>query len=232
MKKTICVPLFMSTLCLSCGPAHIAPHTDRARNYEAGHYEESDHAANPGSLWPTNSRGLFADFRAYRVGDLVTISIDENASASGDANTAMDRSSEFSAGMSGTLVGGLMAALQKLDPTASSQDLIKLMSATHFTGTGQTQRDSRVKAAIAVRVKQTMPNGDLFVEGTKVIMVNTEELHIYISGVIRPEDIGQDNAVSSSLVADAQIEFSGNGQLTDNQQQGWLTRLLSAINPF
>ena len=97
---------------------------------------------------------------------------------------------------------------------------------------GQTERGSRVNASIAVRVKQSLPNGDLFVEGTKVIMINTEELHIYISGVIRPEDIQQDNSVKSSLVADAQIELAGRGALTDNQTQGWLTRLLQAINPF
>jgi flagellar L-ring protein precursor FlgH len=62
--------------------------------------------------------------------------------------------------------------------------------------------------------------------------VNDEELHIYISGVIRPEDIEQDNSVRSSLVADAQIQFSGRGSLSENNERGWLARLLSRVRPF
>jgi flagellar L-ring protein precursor FlgH len=111
-------------------------------------------------------------------------------------------------------------------------DFFQAMSSTSFDGKGDTTRSSRVQAAMAVRVKKQLPNGDLFVEGTKVLMVNEEELHIYVSGVVRPEDIAQDNSVASSVIADAQIEFVGRGVLTDNQHQGWLTRFLTQINPF
>ena len=104
-------------------------------------------------------------------------------------------------------------------------------AAVGIDGRGETTRESRVRAAIAVRVKQGLPNGDLFVEGTKVVLVNDEELHIYISGVIRPEDIEPDNSVRSSLVADAEIELTGRGALTDNQDRGWLVKLLDALNP-
>jgi flagellar L-ring protein precursor FlgH len=233
MKKL--VPLVaLSTISAACSPSHIRPHTARERDYRQGQYADSTQAASEGSLWPDNSRGLFADFRAYRIGDLVTIRIDETASATGDAATNIDRESSFGVGVGGALtgVGGLLSALQRSDPSATTEDLIRLVSSTSFSGTGSTERGSRVNASIAVRVKQTMPNSDLFVEGTKVIQINNEELHIYISGVIRPEDIQQDNSVKSSLVADAQIELTGRGALTDNQQQGWLTRLLQAVNPF
>ncbi|MEY4515424.1 MAG: hypothetical protein RLZZ450_7546, partial [Pseudomonadota bacterium] len=75
-------------------------------------------------------------------------------------------------------------------------------------------------------------NGDLFVEGTKVILINEEEVHIYVSGAIRAEDIDSTNAVSSSAIADAQIEFSGRGVLSENNQQGWFTKLFAKIRPF
>jgi flagellar L-ring protein FlgH len=77
-----------------------------------------------------------------------------------------------------------------------------------------------------------MPNGDLYVEGTKVVMINNEEYHLYVSGVIRPADVAQDNSVVSSKVADAQIEFTGRGDMADTIDRGWFTKLIDWLNPF
>jgi len=77
-----------------------------------------------------------------------------------------------------------------------------------------------------------MPNGDLFVEGTKVVMINHEEYHLYVSGVIRPSDIQMDNSVDSSLIADARVEFTGRGDINDQVERGWLTKILDFVNPF
>jgi flagellar L-ring protein precursor FlgH len=211
------------------GAAHIEPHVPRARVYDVDQYATAPRATSRGSLWPDAGRGLFADFRANRIGDIVTIRIDETANASGDASTTLDRESSMSFG--GNMLG-LGTALQRAYPDINPEELVSLMSQRHFDGSGETSRDSHVQAAIAVRVKQSLPNGDLFVEGTKVVLVNDEELHIYISGVIRPEDIEPDNSVRSSLVADAEIELTGRGALSDNQERGWLVKLLDAINPF
>ena len=224
------LPALCAALLVACGGAtHIEPHVPRARVYDADEYATAPRATSRGSLWPDAGRGLFADFRANRVGDIVTIRIDETANASGDSSTQLDRESSMSFG--GNILG-LGTALQRAYPDINPAELISLMSSRHFDGRGETSRESRVRAAIAVRVKQALPNGDLFVEGTKVVLVNDEELHIYISGVIRPEDIEPDNSVRSSLVADAQIELTGRGALTDNQERGWLVKLLDAINPF
>lgn len=223
---------FLPTLLvmMACGPQHIAPHTARVRNYELGEYEVAPEAVSEGSLWQDSSRGLFADFRATRVGDIVTVRIDESARASGDADTSLDREAEHSFGMPSLF--GFMGALQRAHPDLDPSSLMSVMSEYQFDGSGSTSRESRARGVVAVRVKRQLPNGDLFVEGTKVILINNEELHVYISGVIRPEDIEQDNSVRSSLIADAQIEFSGSGALTDNQRQGWLSRVLSKVRPF
>ena len=109
---------------------------------------------------------------------------------------------------------------------------MQLASQTEFSGKGGTERASRLRASITVRVKQVMPNGDLYVEGNKALHVNDERLHLYISGVIRWQDIETDNSVGSSRLADAEVEFVGEGVLSDNQRQGWLVRLLQKANPF
>ena len=76
------------------------------------------------------------------------------------------------------------------------------------------------------------PNGDLFVEGTKVVMINHEEYHLYVSGLIRSADIARDNSVPSSRIADAQVEFSGRGDVDDTTEKGWLAKILDTVNPF
>ncbi|MDD9933617.1 MAG: flagellar basal body L-ring protein FlgH [Myxococcales bacterium] len=214
----------------ACGPQHIRPHKPRQRNYEPGPYERAPHQVSEGSLWQDSSRSLVADFRAGRVGDLVTIRVDESPKAQGDAATEMER--DGSLGMGAPKLLGFARALSDSAPDLDTDELIDLMSQASFTGAGETSRGSRVQGSIAARVRRGLPNGDLFIEGTKVLLVNDEELHIYVSGVVRPQDIEQDNTVRSSLIADAQIEFTGRGALTDNQRQGWLSRILSAINPF
>jgi flagellar L-ring protein precursor FlgH len=127
---------------------------------------------------------------------------------------------------------GLTQVLEKAYPEIDTSKLLEFMSKSNFKGAGETSRDTHVVGSIAVRVKRVLPNGDLFVEGTKVILINDEEVHIYVSGSIRAEDIDSSNSAASSAIADAQIEFSGRGVLADNQKQGWFARLFAKIRPW
>jgi len=77
-----------------------------------------------------------------------------------------------------------------------------------------------------------LSNGNLFIEGHRVVLVNDEEHHFYISGVIRPVDIQSDNSVESGVIADAEIEFTGRGVITDKQSPGWLNRTMDYVSPF
>jgi flagellar L-ring protein precursor FlgH len=81
-------------------------------------------------------------------------------------------------------------------------------------------------------VRKRFANGTMFVEGHRVVLINQEEHHFYISGVIRPEDIDGTGTVPSSRMADAQIEFVGRGNLTTGTSQGWLSRFLNFVWPF
>jgi flagellar L-ring protein precursor FlgH len=127
---------------------------------------------------------------------------------------------------------GLVPAIKSAYPDIDPSKLLSLASKFDFTGEGTTQRAGQLNALIGVHVKQELPNGDLYVEGTKVVMINHEEYHLYISGVLRPSDIDPDNTVDSSLIADARVEFTGRGDIDDQVNRGWLTKLLDFINPF
>ena len=230
--KPLFVLIALSALLEACGPAHIRPFTPRNRKYETGEYAATQKQAKParGSIYSEAQAGYLEDTRALRVGDVVQIVINEQADASGNAKTDLSRSSKRQDQVDSLL--GLVPAIQKAYPNIDPKTLIQLASQSNFSGEGQTQRQGKLSGSIAVRVKQELPNGDLYVEGTKVVMINNEEYHLYISGVIRTADIENDNSVSSKLVADARVEFTGRGDVADQVDRGWLTKILDFINPF
>jgi flagellar L-ring protein FlgH len=215
-----------------CGPPHIAPFTPRQRVYPTGAYAQSDPAAKPsaGSLFSEAAAGFLEDTRAVRLGDAVFINIAEEANAQGNATTNLTRNNTAQLGVSALL--GLMPALQKAHPNITPSSLLAFASQATFAGEGDTARNGQLTGTIAVRVAREMPNGDLYLEGTKVILINAEEYHLYISGLVRRADIAQDNSVPSIRLADAQVEFTGRGDIADQQRKGWLSRMLDWANPL
>lgn len=216
----------------ACGPKHIAPFKPRDRHYDEGQYAQQQQEARPsnGSIYSEAVAGFLEDTRAVRVGDIVLIRINEHADAKGGASTALSHEAEREDSISSLL--GLLPALQRAHPDMDPETLIALASKADFAGNGQTSRAGALTGTVAVRVKKEMPNGDLFIEGTKVVMLNNEEYHLYVSGVVRPSDIEGDNSVQSSLIADAQVEFTGRGDIASAVDRGWLTKILDFINPF
>jgi flagellar L-ring protein FlgH len=230
--KPVLALVILSVVLEACGPAHIRPFTPRNRKYETGEYAATRKDSRPakGSIYSEAQAGYLEDTRALRVGDVVQITINEEADAQGGAKTDLTKSSKRQDQVESLL--GLIPAIQKAYPNIDPKTLVQLASQSDFTGEGQTQRQGKLSGSIAVRVKQELPNGDLYVEGTKVVMINNEEYHLYISGVIRTADIENDNTVSSKLVADARVEFTGRGDVADQVDRGWLTKILDFINPF
>ncbi len=217
---------------IACGPPHIAPFTPRERAYTPGAYAQKDPSAKRavGSLFSEAAGGYLEDTRAGRVGDVVVVVISEAADAQGDATTKLTKDSSATMGVDSFL--GVMAALAKAHPGIDPSKLLSYASKSTFAGDGSTTRKGQLSAQIAVRVSRELPNGDLFLEGTKVILINSEEYHLYISGVVRPADIAQDNTVASQRIADAQVEFTGRGDVADQTRKGWLGRLLDTLNPL
>jgi flagellar L-ring protein precursor FlgH len=220
------------TILPACGPAHVAPFTPRQRIYSPGNYAQGAPSARPtaGSLFSDAVPGYLEDTRAVRVGDALVINIDESPNAQGTASTDLNRNSATSAGVSAML--GILPLLKKAIPGFDPSNLLGYSSQSTFSGAGDTARSGQLTGHIAVRVVREMPNGDMFLEGTKVLLINNEEYHLYVSGLVRPTDIAQDNSVLSSRIADAQIEFTGRGDMADQQRKGWLGRIVDFVNPF
>ncbi|MCP4606258.1 MAG: flagellar basal body L-ring protein FlgH [Proteobacteria bacterium] len=231
MRSLLLVACFALTA-VGCEPRHIKAYTPRHRVYDPGQYAKDNpgEPKPPGSIWTSSTPSLFEDLRASRIGDILTVIIDEESKGKGDASTKLNKTSGIESGISNLL--GLVSAITKRYPDMDPGALIKMMSKSDFKGEGTTSRTGKLEGCIAVRVEKVMPNGDLFVEGHKVILLNEEELHFYVSGVIRQLDVNPDNSVRSSLMADAQVEFSGRGVVTDQQSPGWLHRIINAYSPM
>lgn len=222
------VGVLTCSLAVGCAPAHVASYTPKRRQYDLPAANKEEATLSSGSLWRDGRPAslLFTDARALRVNDLLVIKIEEVADAQRKANTDLQRDSSSTA-----QIDAFLGVLQKLK-AAGIDPQIGGSSKSSFKGEGQTSRSEYLTATVPAIVRSVLPNGNLFVEGHRVILVNAEEQHFYISGVVRPIDIDQENSVKSSLVADAEIEFVGRGVLTDNQQQGIISRFLGWIWPF
>jgi flagellar L-ring protein precursor FlgH len=215
---------------LSCTQAHINEYTPKRRDYKLPAESKGDQAASsPGSLWQEGRPAslLFTDARALRVNDLLVVKIDEQADAHRSTDTNTDRSSAAAA-----KIDAFMGLLKKLPSSMDPNLAIGGSSSNSFQSKGDTGRTEYLTATVPAVVTKVFNNGNLFVEGHRVILVNAEEQHFYISGVVRPIDIDQENTVKSSMVADAQIEFVGRGVLSDNQKPGWFSRMLGWMWPF
>lgn len=232
MRRFVVVSVLLASAAAGCGPRHIQPFTPRHRNYKQGEYAQEGAGArgSNGSLFSDAHPGYLEDTRAHRVGDVVVIRINEAADAQGTSTTHLKRENDGSTGASSLL--GLVPALKRAYPDIDTSKLVEFATKNGFTGEGDTARKGQLTGTIAVRVSREMPNGDLLLEGTKVVLINNEEYHLYVSGLVRPTDINPDNSVASTRIADAQIEFTGRGDLADQQRKGWLARAIDSLNPF
>ncbi|HMG52005.1 MAG TPA: flagellar basal body L-ring protein FlgH [Kofleriaceae bacterium] len=219
-----------AALALAAGCAsHIAPYHAKHRKLDAGEFGTRSRPGN-GSLYAEGAPGLFEDHNASRIGDILVIKIDEKDVASHQADTQLNKSDATTYGMPAAV--GLVAAIVAKYPGVDPAKLLSTTSEQKFSGNGAVKREGTVTATLPVRVVQILPSGDLFVEGTKVVMVGEEEHHIYVSGLVRRVDIADDDTISSSRIADAEIEYTGRGDVSDTQRRGWLSRILSTLWPF
>ncbi|MBF0135576.1 MAG: flagellar basal body L-ring protein FlgH [Magnetococcus sp. DMHC-1] len=183
-----------------------------------------------GSIWQSSDRNtLFLDNKARNVGDLVTVMITENATAKKNAKTELKRKGEDEVDLGGLF--GLTAAIQK-GGLSKFTDAAKIKSNHDHTGEGSTTRSGNLSATMSCVVTEVLPNGNLRVEGRRDITVNNENQFIILSGIIRPEDISGNNSIRSNQIADARIEFSGDGDIDDQQQPSWFQRFLTNVRIF
>ncbi len=199
------------------------------RSYDQGSYDV-DRSGQTGLLWGEHTQTAVEDNRSRRLGEIVIVMIEERSDASGSANTETSSESSVEAGIEHLL--GAVERWAGADDNISQAALLKAALKNSYKGNGKTARNDTFEATIPCQVKKVLPNGDLFIEGGKTLQVNAEESHLYLSGVVRPQDIAMNNTVSSNRVLDARVDFSGRGVISDKQSPGLLHRGMDAVWPF
>ncbi|MBI4776586.1 MAG: flagellar basal body L-ring protein FlgH [Deltaproteobacteria bacterium] len=189
----------------------------------------------PGSLWQErNSESiLFMDHKASQVNDIVTVQIVETVAGTGVSNSKYEKETEL-----GFQVDALLGLPQSLGMNnflglgEPFQPGVKGKSVNDFEGKGQTRRSGTLSGTITCRVVEVFQNGNMEIRGSREVTLNREQQFIVLSGVIRQEDITSFNTIRSDNVADARIEYYGEGILADKESPGWLARVLDWVWPF
>lgn len=186
-----------------------------------------DEIRTPGAIFSLNTqRELFADVKARRIGDIITIRLVEKTAARKSSSTSTSKETSidnqnpklFGVDLSS---GGNAILAQTIDGSQS------------FDGDGASSQSNELQGSITVTVAERLPNGNLYVRGEKWLTLNQGEEFVRIAGIVRPFDVGPDNSVPSNKVADARIVYSGKGPLADANRQGWLARFFSRpLMPF
>lgn len=201
----------------------VPPHPDDAA------YAPPEALANPpavsgqdgGLFRPDYTLSLTQDRRAYRVGDMLTVVLDERTQSSKKADTSFDKNSSINLGV--PKVGN--ATFSGLQAGVNGQ--------RDFKGSSATTQQNALTGAITVMVTRVFNNGALQVRGEKWIRLNQGDEYLRLNGFVRVDDIDAGNRISSQRIADARITYAGRGALAEANQAGWLTRFFnSALAPF
>lgn len=179
-------------------------------------------ASQKGSLFQNGYQPLFEDRRPRNIGDILTITLNEQVSAS--KSSASNASHNATSKFTPTLIPRQIKKVGELG--------LDVEGANKFEGAGGSNAQNSFTGTITVTVMDVLPNGNLFVVGEKKIGINQGKEYIRFSGTVNPRTISVQNAVPSTQVADARIEYVGDGYINEAQTMGWMQRLWLNINPF
>jgi flagellar L-ring protein precursor FlgH len=221
LRELILASLAVSTV---TGCVMMPPHRDEPTYRPAYPVMAPPPAAEHGALYQSGyGVSLFDDRRAMRVGDIVTIKLQERTQSSKSADTKISKDSSSSMieptvlgkVINGSGVGGLLT-----DTSADHQ----------FDGAAASDQSNSLTGTISAVVTEVYPNGLLLVQGEKWLHLNRGEEYVRVSGLVRREDVDGTNSVSSLRLADARLAYSGTGELANSNSPGWLTRFF--LSPF
>jgi flagellar L-ring protein precursor FlgH len=186
-------------------------------------------AAN--SLWQAGRQTFFKDQRAHKIGDILTVMIAINDDADMINNTQRVRNGTEAQTMPNML--GFESKLGKVLPDAvDPANLAEATSQSQSIGNGVMRREEEINLRLAAIITQVLPNGNFVLRGTQQVRVNHELRELTLDGVIRPEDIMNNNAVSYEKIAEARISYGGRGTISDAQQPRYGQQLFDAVFPF
>jgi len=162
---------------------------------------------------------------ARNAGDLVTVVVLDQASATSQGATTQQRTSSANSSIS-SLFGAK-------SPHNVLNSLANLNGQQQLNGQGTTSRQTTVSTTVSARVIRVLPNGDLIVEGAKLISINSEFQTVSLRGIVRPVDLGPGNSIISNQVEDLEVRINGRGVVNDAiRRPNFLYRLFLGILPF
>ena len=179
------------------------------------------------SLWQSGMRSFLKDQRARNIGDILTVVVTINDQANTDNETTRNRTTSDAASLN-----GLVGLQNGHFLGAMGTDLIDVPSVQTMAGVGKVQRTDTVATRVGAEVIQILPNGNLVIQGKQETLINFEMRTIGITGIVRPEDVANDDSITYDKIAEARITYSGKGQLMDVQQPRWGHQLLDILFPF
>jgi flagellar L-ring protein precursor FlgH len=190
-------------------------------------------AARSDSLWPSYTNGphasMFADHKAQAVGDILTIVVNETAVAQSTQTKTSNRDSSINDSVAQFVYP---PALSGLGTHGGQLPSTQITGKAAYSGGGAINNSQSLTATAAVVVTDVLPNGNLVIEGRRIVTFSGETQYVALHGLVRPYDIGSDNTIASANIANARLEFSSSGQLTDAEKRGWFAKLYEVLRPF
>ena len=174
-------------------------------------------AGAAGSLW-MGGRDLYSrqGGREFKPGDIITVKIDESATAKQQASTNTDDNTQVEIKSNPQI-----PFFKKVVNQFIGKNEIK----NNWEGSGTTTRSGSLAGTVSATVLEVLPNGNLLVEGSRAIRVNKETQHLKVRGTARPQDIDASNTIDSKMLADAEIEYEGKGSVGSTQRPGLMTKI-------
>jgi flagellar L-ring protein precursor FlgH len=238
MNKLVLISAVVNALLLQgCALDTFSPKPDDPKYAPAMPEEDYANVVPTGGIYnpDTLNNGMYSDTSAHKVGDIISVNLEEATSASKNANTSLTKNNQNNYnGMNlafgtdnNTINKYTNKYINRYNPTLTSNN------SNTFSGTGKGSQSNSLKGQISVSVVKVYANGNLQVQGEKWLMLNNGNEYVRVTGLIRPSDISSDNTVSSQRIANARIQYGGTGDFADTQERGFFSRLFnSAFNIF
>jgi flagellar L-ring protein precursor FlgH len=185
-----------------------------------------------GAIYSSAQPGFFvADRRAHAVGDVITITLAETTQASKSTDGTISRKGTTAATLP-PIISGPLSILGLTNSGVTSSGALDSSATQSYAGKGVADQSNSLTGTLTAMVTRVYENGNMWVEGQKSLTLNQGEEYIRVSGLVRPEDIAAGNLVSSGRIAQAQISYTGSGDLADAAKQNWYGKLFGWASPL
>ncbi len=226
MKHSIKLSILVIALMVLSGCVHKAPKPDNP--YYAPVQMPTFETPKPinGAIYhASTNRNIYSDGRAGRVGDIITINLTERTQSSKQSSTSLDKSTNVNLPTPNVMGEPVTVFGREVSAGVSGN--------SSFDGDSSSNMRNQLSGNITATIHEVYPNGVMLVRGEKWVTLNQGDEYIRISGLVRPQDIGPDNTLDSTRLADARITYSGTGATADVNVMGWISRFfISALMPF